>query len=641
MVDAFVDAWNNVPFNEHDDSITWLFPNDGMDSWEFDELPRETQENMVTERFKEIIVERQISKLFRSTGIANTSVNGNNYMDSLRAITEEVINNTKWEVESDDGTLRVRFFEFIPIRPDMKHWVFISYDGEETRHGSVSTHWRIEQHKNKLTAGVSVREETRTRRKCPECDSVCNPGTEMFTVERSQRWGSQRPWKLCVLCTTFFHDFYDFATGRFRFVGTPVEVLDNFNFEDIRLQDRRNLTRFNLEQWIVDKVGTLPFMPNTRHEDYSYELNWSFWSMNQNNQVVAIPSDRYGNHIQRNRDHESKGYAKQGMPLGMELEVQYRLQDRNLSQGIASFLNPLHKDFPYGNERLRTHNNQLAVGTYDTSTGRHGLEFKFQPMSWEFLKGLPDEFFTTLQDNFRGYHAKRCGIHLNIPKAVLSTGQYWFFIAFHNMAMYNFEHGPEGDNGNLLGDIYQRVDVEYAKWMYLTEPTFHRQDNTCCDDHSSEGLTPQQQIACSTSKYLNRYRHSPQRSCWINIENPGRLEVRAFSSNTMKDRLIKNFQFMEALLLYSDAVTYNYRPDSQGNGIQFDVTEAFADFNEFEMVSRMLDEDMFIRWYVMTGLDHKYPELTAYLNRTGHLNRIATPTDDMRQGHLRTVVSYS
>lgn len=640
MVSAFIDAFNSVDYSRHEDSIGWLFPDDGMDTWEFLEYTEETQVSQFTRRVKNIVKDKQISNLYNNIGLANETVNGMYYLSKLEIIAEQVINNTKWEVESDDNTLRVRFYEYVPSRPDMKHWLFLSYDGEEERYGSVATHYRVEQHKNKLTAGASIRDESRTRRQCPECRSVCNPNTEMFTVERISRHGSQRPHKVCVLCTTYFHDFYDLATGRFRFVGSEVEV-EEFDNQDIRTQDRRNLARFDLFDWISDKVGTLPFLPNVRHEDYSYELNWSYWTTNTNGDVVAIPSDRYGNSIQRDRAHESKEYAKQGMPLGMELEVQYRMTDRNLSQGIATFLNPLHKDFPYGNERLRTQNNQLAVGTYDTSTGRHGMEFKFQPMSWEFLKGLPDDFFTALQENFRGYHAKRCGIHMNIPKSVLSSGQYWFFIAFHNMALFNFEHSLEDEDTNLLGDIYQRVDVDYAKWMYLTDPTFTTQSNACCEAHPVEEVTNQQRIACATAKYLARYSHSPQRNCWINIDNPGRLEVRAFSSATMKDRLIKNFQFMEALLLYSDAVTYNYRSTDAGNGVQGNIITAWNSLDDYLMACRMLDEDMFLRWYVMTGLDNKYTELTDFLHRTNHLDRITAPINGDLNDYLRTAVNYT
>lgn len=641
MVEHFIDAFNALDDDCHEDSIGWLFPENSWDTWEFQEMSVEEQRLQFSNRVKGIIRDRQKSALYSSTGLVNDTVNGVRYLDKLNEIADKVINNTKWEVESTDGTLRVRFYEFVPARPDMKHWLFLSYDGEERRYGSVATHYHVEQHKNKLTAGASIRGESRTRRQCPECASVCNPNTEMFTVEQNGRWGNNvRPHKVCVICTTYFHDFYDIATGRFRFVGSEVESIE-FDIDDLRTQDRRNLQRFDLMSFISDKVGTLPFMPNVRHEDYSYELNWSYWTKNQNGEVIAIPSDRYGNEIQRDRVHESKEYAKQGIPLGMELEVQYRETDRNISQGISTFLNPLHKDFPYGNERLRTQNNQLAVGTYDTSTGRHGMEFKFQPMSWEFLKGLPDDFFSTLQVNFRGYHAKRCGIHLNIPKSVLSSGQYWFFIAFHNMVMFNYEHTPEGDDPTMLGDIYQRVDVDYAKWMYLTEPTFHNRGVVCCDNHPNQ-MTMQHRVACATAQYLQQYRRSPQRNCWLYIDNPGRLEVRAFSSNTLKDRLVKNFQFMEALLLYSDAVTYNYRPSESRNGISFNILASLHS-DEFDMVSKMLDEKMFLRWYVMTGLDNKYSELTSYLKRTGHLSDEITLEDmeGLDISLLNTVVSYT
>ena len=177
--------------------------------------------------------------------------------------------------------------------------------------------------------------------------------------------------------------------------------------------------------------------------------------------------------------------------------------------------------------------------------------------------------------------------------------------------------------------------------MYLTDPTFSNNTCACCDAHPVEEVTNQQRIACATSTYLSRYSQSPQRNCWINISNTGRLEVRAFSSATMKDRLIKNFQFMEALLLYADAVTYKYRPSSGGTGVQSNILSAFDSVDDYLMVCRMLDEDMFLRWYVMTGLENKYTELTDFLQRYSHLDRIAAPINGDLQDYLRTAVNYT
>jgi len=644
MVEHFLSAYRDI--NYHEDGIAWLFPPDEESgeplvesSWEFLGYSEDRQREMVTNRLRTIVRDRMKSRLMNRRGIINPQVNGLFYFDYLRKCADEVIENTKWEVEVTEGTLRVRFFEFVPTRADMKHWLFLSVDGEDEQFGNIASHWHVEPHKLKLTAQASLRDESRTRRSCPKCLIVVNPNTEMFTVEVDNNY---RPEKVCMPCLTYFHDFYDLNTGRFRYVGVDAEVTE-WDVSDIRVQDRRNLQRFNLMEWLSDKVGELPFIPNNRHEDYSYELNWSYWTTDSNGQRVAIPSDRYGNSIQTDRTHESKEYAKEGIPLGMELEVQYRQTDRPLSAGITEFLNPLHKDFPYGYERLRTQRNQLAVGTYDTSTGRHGMEFKFQPMSWEFLKTLPDEFFTTLQSEFRGYHAKRCGIHLNIPKSVLSTGQFWFFIAWHNMALYNFMHTPEDDGDNLLGDIYQRVDVDYAKWSYLSDPIFESPDTRCCDFHSLNDTKVN--IACATTRYLRSNRWNGIRNSWINLSNGERVEVRAFASNTMKDRLVKNFQFLEALLLYSDAVTFNYVPDLHNHhGINSDIESAFnGSPAEFQMVLNMLDEDMFIRWLLMTGLDNKFTELITYLDRQGHLERVSNNTERNSQieNDLRTVVQYS
>jgi hypothetical protein len=587
-------------------------------------------------RFLEVGVARMTSRIRRSSD-STAQLEGLDYKSFLEKCVQRAFDNAIWEVEDAEGVLRVRFFEFVPARPDTSYWVFLSFDGEETRYGSIANHWKIETFRGKLVATAGVKDGSRTRKMCPQCRQVVNPTTEMFTINQ----GRSRPIKVCVPCTVFFHDFYELSTGQFHYVGSDLDNIVPFNETDIRVTDLRNIKRYNLMDWLSVRVGVVPFIPNYRQEDYNTELHWSYWQTTDRGSD-AIPSGRYGDRIQMDINHESKQYAKQGIPMGMELEVQYRDVTDELTNGIRKLLAPLHKDFPYGNERLRSTNNQLAIGTYDVSTGRHGLEFKFQPMSHQFIAQLPADFFESLTSEFRGYHAKRCGIHMNIPKNVMSTGQYWFFIAWHNMRLWEYTHENEDNYHNFLGDIYQRVDVDYAKWLALTERDILAQGpNFRCGCH--DGAPTVTQIACSTGRYLvNNYR-SPERNCWINIENAERLEVRAFASNTMKDRILKNFQFLDAFLTYADAVTMGYKVEPNNRaGVQSSFDDAYELADRTTVLSHLNDQNMFTAWLMQSGYVYTYPELTEYLQRTGYVDRAQEAlSNDKFNEHVQTAVNWS
>ena len=173
----------------------------------------------------------------------------------------------------------------------MKNWLFLSYDGEERRYGNIASHWKIEMFKRKLVATAGMRESSRTRKFCPHCRAVCNPTTDMFTINQ----GRSRPIKVCVLCTIYFYDFYELDTGTFHYVGNEDDLdTVEYSAELInRVTDLRNFKRYDLVDWIKDRVGVVPFIPNYNYEDYHTELNWSFWQTTDRG-TVAIPNDRYG-----------------------------------------------------------------------------------------------------------------------------------------------------------------------------------------------------------------------------------------------------------------------------------------------------------------------------------------------------------
>ena len=653
MIHHFILALQDSEHVHHDSSSEWLLSDDIRHHYELENMvdltscDPELLTEILHERFIQLTADRIRGRVTNREPRyhENHGVNGFALYDEyLWDVAEDALTGTKWEVEYTENILRIRFHEFIPAQPNTKHWIFLSYDCMDeydgwSRQGRIPSHWMVEPSRKRIVAQAGVDSTSRTRRRCADCATVWNPNTEMFSCGRR---GAQRPVKLCVGCTFYYHDFFDINTNVFQYIGQDFQALE-FDYESLRLQLRRNIDRFELKEWLVSISGDMPFVPNTRYEDYSYELRWSFWSTNQRGETIAIPSDRYGNRIHQDRAHESKEYSKMGIPIGMELEVQYRDNTRNLETGIVDLLVPLHTEFPYGNERLRSTGNQLAIGTYDTSTGRHGLEFKFQPMSWEFFKQLPEPFFDSLTDKFRGYHAKRCGIHLNIPKSVLSSGQYWFFIAWHNMRLFDYLHGREDESPNMLGDIYQRVDVDYAKWVFLTDPSFEA-SNQSCGHRDHVDYDDAFKVACATSHYLANRRHSPQRNSWLNIENQARLEVRAFSSNTMKDRLIKNFQFLEALLFYADAVTHAYIPDEDYYaGVHEDIMQSFpGDYELDGAIMHLRDDRMFIKWLFMTGLNDVYTELISYLDRHGHIERALEMEVSSEQGTvLQEAVNWS
>ena len=100
MVQHFIDALNTLDYDCHEDSIGWLFPEDGWDTWEFLEMSVEQQRLQFSNRVKGIIKDRQKSSLYSSTGLANDTVNGVRYLDKLNEIADKVINNTKWVLSS-------------------------------------------------------------------------------------------------------------------------------------------------------------------------------------------------------------------------------------------------------------------------------------------------------------------------------------------------------------------------------------------------------------------------------------------------------------------------------------------------------------------------------------------------------------
>jgi len=104
------------------------------------------------------------------------------------------------------------------------------------------------------------------------------------------------------------------------------------------------------------------------------------------------------------------------------------------------------------------------------------------------------------------------------------------------------------------------------------------------------------------------------RNSIVNYSGSGRIEYRGFASATIKDRIIKNFEFLTALHEYFEAlsftsVTFDRGSDERGN-FNF-ATNINADESDI-IKAHLTDEHLFYKWVTLTRGD-VYPYLTKYV----------------------------
>jgi len=223
-------------------------------------------------------------------------------------------------------------------------------------------------------------------------------------------------------------------------------------------------------------------------------------------------------------------------------------------------------------------------------------------MSSLFLNDLPEEFFETLKNEWRGYHAKKCGIHLSTSKSALNNPESFVFLTYHNNHVRAYHNSSEDECRNIMGDVFQRVDVpNYAEWHEVKyESGLDRNDYATGRDFRY-------------ASYLNaviRNRQSVSRGNFINFASAenDRLEFRAFASATLKDRLLKNFEYVDAIYQFSRHLAQNL-PDGL-----VDIRDIPAD--ELELIHTILDNEIgFYFWLDKTGGFRAYPNLAAHLER--------------------------
>jgi hypothetical protein len=153
-----------------------------------------------------------------------------------------------------------------------------------------------------------------------------------------------------------------------------------------------------------------------------------------------------------------------------------------------------------------------------------------------------------------------------------------------------------------MGDVFQRVDVpSYAEWHEVRYSSgIVREDYPTSRDYRY-------------ATYLNavvRNRQSVDRGNFINFANAenDRLEFRGFASATLKDRILKNFEYLDAMFMFARHLSENL-PDDLSD-IR-DIPES-----DYELLHLILDNEIgFYFWLDMVGGFRKYPNLAAHLER--------------------------
>ena len=456
-----------------------------------------------------------------------------------------------------------------------------------------------------------------TKALCPVCDTVVSRHNETLPFFSPERRMS-RKLRTCFGCLERFatgfslaHECFIESTaghGGLALVGqTPVQ-LENL-WLGFSAQVRRNINRseFLLKFFKPEtqSIYEVRFVPDFTFYDYNQELDWHLFMIENGAYNIVKSSNQNHGPTVTHADAVHKNFFgnREFLPIGMELEIQYRNEDSNLhSQYIENLITPLHKKFPYERPTFGQRQ-QLAIGSRDSSIGYRGVEFKFQIMSSPFLADLPEEFFETLKTEWKGFHAKKCGIHLSTSKSALNRPESFVMLTYHNNHVRKYHNLNEGElPHNIMGDVFQRVDVpSYAEWHEVKYPNgIVREDYATSRDFRY-------------ATYLNavvRNRQTVDRGNFINFANAenDRLEFRAFASATLKDRILKNFEYLDAMFMFAKHLSENM-PD----GLEDirDIPEG-----ELEFLHTILDDEIgFYFWLDMVGGFRKYPNLAAHLER--------------------------
>ena len=241
---------------------------------------------------------------------------------------------------------------------------------------------------------------------------------------------------------------------------------------------------------------------------------------------------------------ESKFIEYQGIPMGFELELErrpdarYEIDDTiyELVKGVGS---------RYYLDRLDTYTNdvtqsidgivpQLLWAKSDGSLN-NGVEFVTQPMTLEVHKGVRYEF-DLWNDLFQGYHRSTTGMHIHIPKGAFSNVQLYLWI--------------------YLMQMIGSVRVNHAKWDTMLTLIGQRRMNNWARFQLPTWNNVKHQIAQVAIERIDEER---ARYKYVNYNNRSTLELRFFKANMLKERILKNLEFVASTYDYVRAIDSDYQ----------------------------------------------------------------------------------
>lgn len=414
----------------------------------------------------------------------------------------------------------------------------------------------------------------------------------------------------CIIGRDNFVNIWSVDNMRFEFVHTlvdanrvnPTETVIN----NIPRQSLRNIKRYDYLDAVKAMLYSVPFTPYMSVRDYNYELNWRLFNY-VNGEVSLIPlshsSDIYATKAEM---HQDVDWYK---PIGMELEIQAR---NEVNEDIINLLTALHSEVNnYG--VTFTQSNQLAVASYDGSLGSNGVEFKFQPMTYAFVDKLPEIFWDNLQNDWRGYFNKRCGMHMNIGRGLFTVPQLAVWIAWHNSIVAKYLFGTE-DQYFGLSDIMQRTDAGYATWALQALNASDVRTRMDMSDFDSYLLHHGWNSAV---RQLRTGYSNTNRTNLVNYSGRGRIEYRGFASATLKARIMKNYEFLTALLEYCDVIASGLTqlPTAEGQPTMNIITHYFVNEDEGKATAKHISDEQYFYHWVLQNRSDKYPNLTQYIEQ--------------------------
>ena len=308
-------------------------------------------------------------------------------------------------------------------------------------------------------------------------------------------------------------------------------------------------------------IQDIVFDIDTKPEDIN-GLRWpssdrNVWVIHKNTVAVPAGTRRGKCRTKQATKNIQARYWETGIPLGLELELEMQGEGDcygsdccdDCYEGYCCGCNEgncldsyevseiLHKTREHVYEHMRAFairkgrtsyryaNPIIAKGDGSLS---NGVEFNYQPMTVEAFRPLAN----IVEDNrgeLYGYRGSS-GIHIHVPKSAFTDAELYLWMILWD----TFQQYVNNQGISFLSVIAQR---EPNNWCRYTTPYYGDKADTKSGDFVN-------------AIKADRKSHS-QRYSALNLNGHGTtMEIRAFNSNTIADRLIKNMAFVDATWRY-------------------------------------------------------------------------------------------